>query len=210
MKINIRYATLEDAVAMVEIKNQLSFKNVNGTTTTGGFLLGTSLPTYQEYIANDYCLVAENENQIIGFGIILKNTTLQQSDIWTKRHAANWEVDITKYESPNVCYFEQLAFLQGYTRVVIRLCYQLLRLAFNTHDNLFATTVSSPIMNLAAIPFIEKAGGRKIGRINEVYPEIGHILSDIYLIEKDIYLNRLQHSGLKPLLNRVQYELHII
>jgi hypothetical protein len=64
-------------------------------------------------------------------------------------------------------------------------------------------------MNLAAIPFIEKAGGRKIGRINEVYPEIGHILSDIYLIEKDIYLNRLQHSNLKSLLNRVQYELQI-
>ena len=209
MKINIRYAKLEDAVAMVAIKNRLSFKNINGTTTTGGFLLGTTLQTYQEYIANDYCLVAENEYQIIGFGIILKNTTLQQSDIWTKRHAANWEIDITEYESPNVCYFEQLAFLRGYTRVVIRLCYHLLQLAFNTHENLFTTTVSSPILNLAAIPFIEKAGGRKIGSINEVYPEIGLILSDIYLIEKHIYIKRLEQSGLQPLLNRIPYELQI-
>lgn len=204
MKIKIRYAKPEDAFAMVEIKNQLSFKNVNGTTTTGGFLLGTSLLTYQDYITNDYCLVAENDNQIIGFGIILKNATLQQSDIWTKRHAAHWEINITKYESTNVCYFEQLAFLSGYTRVVIRLCYQLLQLAFNTHDYLFTTTVSSPILNLAAIPFIEKAGGRKIGRIDEVYVEIGPILSDIYLIEKDIYFKRLEHSNLKPFLNKIQ------
>lgn len=187
MNIKIRKALTEDAYSFLKLKENLSFKNVSGETTKGGFLLGTNIEEYQLYIKNDFCLVAENDSQIIGFGIVLKDKTLKNSSIWNKRHQTQWEIDIQSYENNSICYFEQLAFLNGYSRTVIRLCYQLMNLAFEDHETLFTSTVHSPILNLAAVPYILKASGNKVANIDEIYPEIGRIKSDIYKIERVDY-----------------------
>jgi hypothetical protein len=187
MNIKIRKALVEDAYSFLKIKEHLSFKNVSGETTKGGFLLGTNIEEYQLYIKNDFCLVAENDSQIIGFGIVLKDKTLKKSTIWNKRHQTQWEIDIQSYENNKICYFEQLAFLNGYSRTVIRLCYQLMILAFEDHETLFTSTVHAPILNLAAVPYILKASGSKVAIIDEIYPEIGRIQSDIYKIERVDY-----------------------
>lgn len=187
MNIKIRKALVEDGYSFLKIKEQLSFKNVSGETTKGGFLLGTNIEEYQLYIKNDFCLVAENDSQIIGFGIVLKDKTLKNSTIWNKRHQTQWEIDIQSYENNKNCYFDQLAFLNGYSRTVIRLCYQLMNLAFEDHETLFTSTVHEPILNLAAVPYILKASGSKVASIDEIYPEIGRIKSDIYKIEREDY-----------------------
>jgi hypothetical protein len=199
MKTVLRTAVANDAPHFIEIKNQLSFKFVNGKTTTGGFLLGTDIDTYKQYIEKDYCLVVEKEIEkeikIIGFGIVLKNKNLKEAEIWTKRNSATWNINIKDYEQKQVCYFEQLAFIKGYSREVLKLCFNIMSWAYETHSSMITTTVKEPIVNLAAVPYILKAGGQKVGNIKEKYPKIGKINSGIYLIEKEDFIHYTNNSN---------------
>lgn len=197
MSIKIRKARTEDVKGFMDVKNQLPFKYTDENTTTGGFLLGTNEETYLNYIQNDYCLVAEKDEQIIGFGIVLKDESVRKSDVWERRKEANWTIDIDDYEEEKICYFEQLAFLKGYSRQVLRLAYHLVSYAFKQgHQHLFTTTVKFPITNLAAVPYILKASGNKVGNIDEIYPIIGRIQSDIYLINAKEYFPTIEKSNI--------------
>lgn len=182
--MKIRKAREHDTESFIEIKNQLTFENIEGSSTKGGFLLGTDINMYKEYIRNEIVLVAEINKKIVGFGIILKNNTVKKSDIWQKRNAAQWTINIEKYDYEPICYFEQLAFTPGHSRLVIQLCFEIIQIAFIKHIALFTTTVHSPILNLAAVPYVLRAGGTKIGSLKEHYPIIGNIISDIYKISK--------------------------
>ena len=158
----------------------------DGSTTTGGVLLGTDASTYRFFIEQAHCLVAEKEGQIVGFGIILPDHLLRTSDIWRKRAQATWQVNLEKYEPQRLCYFEQLAFLPGNKRLVLILAYNLVKWAFDLGcETLFATTVNQPVLNLAAIPFIRAVHGIKAGNIDEEYPLIGPINSDIFLLSSE-------------------------
>ena len=200
MSIKIRKARTEDVKGFMDVKNQLPFKYTDGRkTTTGGFLLGTNEETYLNYIQNDYCLVAEDNEQIIGFGIVLKDESVRKSDVWERRNEASWTIDIEAYEDEKICYFEQLAFLKGHSRQVLKLAYHLVCFAFQKgHNHLFTTTVKFPITNLAAVPYILKASGNKVGEIDENYPIIGRIQSDIYLINVKEYFSTIENSAFYP------------
>ncbi|MFC6268384.1 hypothetical protein [Frigoriflavimonas asaccharolytica] len=199
--MKIRQAVESDAQYFIEIKDQLHFKNVQGETTSGGFLLGTDIETYQKYIREENVLVGIDDGKIVGFGIMLKNDTVKNTDLWQRKEMANWTINIEKYDFIPTCYFEQLAFLNGYSRLAMRLCYALAQKAFETHDALFTTTVHSPILNLAAVPYILKSGGSKIGNINEYYEQIGNIISDIYKIDKVDFEEKVQKSIFFKFLN---------
>ncbi len=199
MKRRIRIAELKDAAAFVEIKDQLPIQRTDGTTTTGGFLLGTDLITYEYYIENAFCLVAEVDNVIVGFGIIFSDEMLRGSDVWLRRKQANWFINLADWEDNKLCYFEQLAFLPGYKKQVILLTYNLVKWVFDLgYDTLFTTTVKEPVLNLAAIPFINAVEGIKAGNIQEIYPKIGHIISDIYLIDSSVFDQTTKIHNLYP------------
>lgn len=199
MNTRIRKATLNDAEAFMAIKDQLPISMADGTTTKGGFLLGTDIDTYRQFIENEYCLVAEVDTQVVGFGIILKDFTLRASEIWEKRTSADWFINLADYEWQQLAYFEQLAFLKGHKKAVLILCYNLMKWVFEQgYETLFTTTVNKPILNLAAIPFIEAAGGIHAGNIDEFYPKIGQINSDIYLIERKIFSVKVKSLPLFP------------
>ncbi|RYU94252.1 hypothetical protein [Emticicia agri] len=199
MNTRIRKAELNDTEAFIAIKNQLPISMVDGTTTKGGFLLGTDINTYRSFIENDYCLVAEVDTQVIGFGIILKDSTLRASEVWEKRSSADWFINLADYESQRLGYFEQLAFLKGHRKSVLILCYNLVKWVFEQgYETLFTTTVNKPILNLAAIPFIEAVDGIQAGNIDEFYPKIGQINSDIYLIEARTFLEKVKNLPLYP------------
>ncbi len=200
MSTIIRRALPEDAAAFVQIKDQLPLKLSDGGSTKGGFLLGTDLKTYQSYIQNAYCLVAATEQGVVGFGILLPDRLLRESEVWKKRHRAAWYIDLPFYEKQNLCYFEQLAFLPGHRKTVLKLSYTLVKWAFEEgHQTLFATTVNKPVLNLAAIPFIKAAGGIHAGNIDEVYPSIGAINSDIYLMASGLFFQKSAAHSLYPL-----------
>ena len=203
MKSLIRKAELADATRFVEIKNQLPITLIDGTTPTGGFLLGTDAATYRYYIENAFCLVAEVDDKVVGFGIIFTDDMLRQSDVWQRRQFANWNIDLAKYEDKKLGYFEQLAALPGYRKLIVSLAYNLVLWVFDAgYDALFTTTVKEPIANLAAIPFIHAVKGIKAGNIDEVYPLIGPIKSDIYLIEAEMFYAESKAHPLFPFLSQ--------
>jgi hypothetical protein len=192
--MKIRKAKIQDLDRFIDIKNQLSFKNINGKTTKGGFLLGTTAEQYKKFIKNEIVLVAEINNLIVGFGIVLKDETIKNSYIWNKIKEVDWTIDINMIKNNPLCYFEQLAFIPGYSRLAVQLCYEILQIAFKKHSAIITSTIQSPILNLASIPFILNAGGIKIGNIKETYPIIGNLNSDIYIIEKLNYESNILNS----------------
>jgi len=202
MKTIIRKANADDASAFLAIKNQLPMSLADGTTTTGGFLLGTDLETYRFYINNAYCLVAEKDKEVVGFGIILPDALLRNSEVWIKRNSATWYVDLNYYEQQPLCYFEQFAFLPGNKKWAVLLAYNIVKWAFDEgNKTLFTTTVNKPILNLAAIPFIKTVSGIKAGNINEEYPLVGEINSDIYTIDAELFYQKVAEHPLYSFFN---------
>jgi hypothetical protein len=195
MKQMIRRARPEDAPAFMLIKSQLPMPRADDETLSGGFLLGTDEDTYRFYIKNALCLVAEEDNSVVGFGILLPDAMLRASDVWQRRNEAEWEINLALYEHQKLGYVEQLAFLSGHRKLVIALAYNLVCHVFeNGTEVLFTTTVREPVLNLAAVPLILKAGGIRAGSIDEIYPVVGRIISDIWLVEKErFYMKARQH-----------------
>lgn len=199
----IRKANAQDAEAMLHIKNCLPLKKTDGSSTKGGFLLGTNKEQYLKYIEESHCLVAEENNKVVGFGIVLKDQHLKTSDIWLRRKNAKWNIDIENYENINLNYFEQLAFLPGYRTLVVLLAYKLILNSINEGAKyIFATTVHKPILNLAAIPFILSVKGKWVGQIDEFYPIVGEILSDIYLIDLNYFNEEVKNHTLYPFIQK--------
>ena len=156
----------------------------DGSTSTGGFLLGTDPETYQQYIESSICQVAEINGKVVGFAIILPDEILRKSEVWMKRNSVQWTIDLQKYEEQKLCFFEQFAFLPGNKKSAVLLGYHITKHAFDKgFESLFTTTVNKPVVNLAALPFIHAVDGIFAGKIDEVYPFIGEIKSDIYVIE---------------------------
>jgi len=185
MSRKIRKSTIKDAKHFINIKERLPLGTENNHSEQGGFLLGTNIETYQFYINHGLCYTALVSNEIVGFGIILPNELVKQSELWEKRKTVEWSVNLSKLENSNIAYLEQMAFLKGYNKLILILSYNLLQAAFkNGADYILTTTVKKPVLNLAAVPLIKAAGGKLIGNIDELYPKVGEINSDIYLMEK--------------------------
>jgi hypothetical protein len=195
----IRKATLADAPAIFSLKEKLPLRSDGDKTSKGGFLLGTTLEKYVEYINDAYCLVAENRDEIIGFGIIIPDEMLRDTEMWQKRNLVDWKVNISAYEPMKLSYFEQFAFLPGNRRIAVRLAYNLVKKTFDSGaEALFTTTVHKPVKNLAAVPFIYSADGVFAGNIDEYYPIVGQINSDIYVMDRTAFANALVKHPLLP------------
>lgn len=198
----VRIARKEDAPHFIEIKKQLSISYVEGTSTQGGFLLGTDLETYEAYIDLGYCLVAEVEGEVVGFGIVFHDALLRHSDLWKRRDEVNWLIDMNPYETAPIAYFEQLAFKQKHSKLAIELAFVLAKTAFDDgHVALFTTTVTAPIRNLAAIPLIEAVGGIVAGHISEFYESIGPMESDIHCMTAEAFQNKVSHLPVYQMLS---------
>ena len=193
MKQMIRRSVLNDALHFISIKNKLSMPLDSNTTTQGGFLLGTDLDTYKYYIKEGICYSALSFHEVVGFGIVLPNEVVRKSNLWGRRRAAGWNININEIEQNNIAYFEQLAFLNGHRKLVLRLAYKMAKVAFEGGaEFILTTTVKEPIKNLASLPFIHVVGGKKIGSIKENYIVVGELVSDIYLISKTAFHQKVQ------------------
>ena len=193
MKNNIRFSAKGDSTAFVDIKQKLPLPTKEQQTSKGGFLLGTDKETYEFYISQGICLTAYNGDDVVGFGIILPDHLIKGGELWEKRTQVDWTIDIEMLENANVAYLEQLAFLSGNKKLSVILAYNLMHLAFyNGAEFVLTTTVRKPVKNKAAIPFILAAGGSKVGNINEAYPTIGAINSDIYLTTKEQFYRNVK------------------
>jgi hypothetical protein len=78
-----------------------------------------------------------------------------------------------------------------------------LRQAFRKYDNLFGAVVSSPIPNLAPRRLLDSMGWRKVGWIDQDYPEHGRVRYDIYYLNRSEFEKRLQDPAVRRLVERL-------
>ena len=208
MTNKIRPALLKDAKAFIKVKDMLPLPWNQSSSSQGGFLLGTDLNTYQQYIQMGTCLTAVQNKAVIGFGIAFPNEVLKKSELWKKRHAVHWNnhINITLLENQRIAYLEQLAFLKGHQKTAVILAYQLIKKIFNDGaDFVLTTTVKKPVTNEAALPLIRAAGGVKVCNLDEVYAKFGPINSDIHLIAKIEFEARCKKLSIFSLLNHTAH-----
>ncbi len=186
--MRLRRAVREDAAAFLSVKTALPMPK-NLEATGGGFLLGTSLTQYQAFIERDLAWLLESHGRTVGFAVVLVWETLRHSEIWGKRHEVQLEPGGVS-PPERVAYFEQLAVLPEARAGAWYLAYHATCAALAAHDGLLTTTVRQPVTNTAVLPYLRAAGFLRLGSIEETYPEVGQIVSDVHYLPKELFLER--------------------
>ncbi len=199
MSLKLRRAKLTDAEQFINVKKSLPMPSDLSETVRGGFLLGTNIETYRFFIENAFVNVLEDKGKIVGFAIILPGALLRNSEIWQRKSEIRWDnFEPNTFEDKAICYFEQLAVLpdRKFRFFGISLAYLTLLQAFTSHEAMFTTIVKEPVFNQAAIPFLENVSGKCVGEVNEVYPEVGNLVSKIYFVERQRFYQETQKHRL--------------
>ncbi|MDQ3396450.1 MAG: hypothetical protein M3511_01545 [Deinococcota bacterium] len=205
MKVTVRAGVPADAPSFVCLKERLRMPP--GTQTRrGGFVLGTSLEQYGRHLSHDQVIVAEALEGLVGFSIVLKHDRFVNSELWKKKDAARLTLPPQALAGRRVAYYEQLAFMPGYAaRVYAKyVAFINLYLALQDHGSVVATVVRKPVHNRAALPFLSAAGFQWIGSIDEHYPEYGAIGSDIYHLDSDDFVARLERPSFASLIRKAR------
>lgn len=168
---------------MLDVKHALRLDPAR--PAAGGFLLGASADAYAWYVRHAHVHVLEDDDGAIGgFAVALPDPVLRAGEVWARRREIAWEGGgWDALECARVGYFDQLAVRprRRYRIYAAVLAASALRaLAEGGHQHVFATVVREPVRNLASLPLLTAAGARRIGQIDETYPEVGRIVSDVY------------------------------
>lgn len=190
----IRPATFEDVPAMIDIKESLTFAGQSETSAEGGFLLGADEQGYMARISCGCSWVLDVDG-VKGFSIVLPDQALRMSELWHRRSDIQWSVTFDDLESKQLGYFDQLAVSKGSWRThapVLAITTILDFLSLNP-DYLLSTTVLKPVQNLAAVPYLQYLGGNRVGQIDEVDPNVGQLLSEVWLAKESSLRHFLAH-----------------
>ena len=192
----LRPATLQNVPAFLTLKRELVFEVTTGTTTRGGFLLGTDAEGYAQRIQDGEAWVMD-DGEVQGFAIVLPDAPFRDSEVWQRRDVVRWDgIDPERFDRERLCYFDQLAVRRGSfrnRRWGACLAFHTLRRVLLGHDHLITATVSEPVINLAAVPYLRRAGATCVGRLDEVYEPIGPLVSDIWLLSRESLEHRMAH-----------------
>jgi hypothetical protein len=198
MNVKIQSAVPDDAHSIVEIATQVKLQLHKAKTyQQRGFLIENSLEQYQYFIAHDDVLVVKDtlSNHTIGFSIVLGFETIEKYGIQQKAEKINWKKSfINNFKQRKFAFYEQIAFLPRYSKslYVLYLGFISLWRTFKQYDDLFGAVVRYPIQNKAPMQFIEYMEWRKVGSINENYPEYGQIGYDIYYLDRRSFEEKLK------------------
>lgn len=212
MNIIIRKAEIADAEAFLKVKEELKMPLVD-ETARGGFLLGTSLEQYRFFIEHAFVRVLEDleKARVVGFSIILPDEVLRASELWQKKELIRWDnFDAVTLENKKISYYEQLAILPdaAYRRYSFLLAFSNAKdVVMAGHDCMITTIVNYPVRNRAALPFLEAIGCRHIGEVEEVYPHVGRVHSDIYFVDKATFGEKINTH---PIIKKVITDLNEI
>jgi ribosomal protein S18 acetylase RimI-like enzyme len=205
MPVIIRDARLDDAPACLEIKRELHLSNLE--PQRGGFLLGTTLEGYEALIGQDHVIVAEDAGRVLGFVILLGQENLMRSDLWARASKAKLTLPVEHVLARGrIAYVEQLAMRPAFSsRVYAKyLAYHSLQRAFQDHATVFTTVVREPVNNDAILPFLEVAGFASVGSIEEDYPDVGQIRSEIFALSSQVFQASLQQANFQLFLRKGQ------
>ncbi len=192
--MRIRRATGADVAALLDIKQSLRFEAPEARSTRGGFLLGTDAAGYRQRLADGRVWVLD-DGEVVGFAIVLPDAGFRSSEVWRRRDAVRWHTtDPAMLSAARLCYYDQLAVRRLGFRVKrwgAALALTALLDVLPEHDHLVTGTVHAPVLNLAAVPYLERVRGHIAGRLDEVDPVVGPILTDIWLVERRAVQARL-------------------
>ncbi|HYH80163.1 MAG TPA: hypothetical protein VEX86_10205 [Longimicrobium sp.] len=181
----LRRAIAADVDGLLAVKRELRLDAAAAASPDGGFLLGASPERYAYYVEHADVRVLEDDNGgVAGFAVTLPDAVLRASDLWASRRSIAWDGGgWDEVEAVPVAYFDQLAVrpqrrLRTYAPALAFAALGVL--AATGHRHVFATTVREPVFNRASHPLLTAAGARRVGEIEETYPEVGRILSDVY------------------------------
>ena len=180
--MKIRPAEYTDIPEMLQVKRNLVLSESEEVSTRGGFLLGSDEAGYRLRIAQQLTWVIDDDG-VKGFSIVLPDHALRASDIWARRDEVQWTIDPAPIEASSLGYFDQLAVLPGPWRSLAPVLAIVSIMDFMRHkpDYVISSTVIKPVINLAAVPYLQFLGGKQVGVLDEVDPVIGQLVSDIWL-----------------------------
>ena len=190
----IRPATLADTPDIIQIKESLTLTNSSATSTNGGFLLGADELGYRMRISCG-CVWVLDVDGVKGFAIILPDQALRMSELWHRRTDIEWSMTVDDLEEKRLGYFDQLAVAMGPWRThapILAITTILDFLALNP-DYLLSTTVLKPVQNLAAVPYLKYLGAQPVGKIDEIDPKVGQLLSEVWLAKHSSLRHFIDH-----------------
>lgn len=189
----LRRARPEDVNAMLDIKRALGFASQDGVSVRGGFLLGTDRDGYLERVAHGLSWVLD-DGGVQGFSIVLPDRVFRGSEIWARRDQVQWSVDPSCFDSGEIGYFDQLAVRAGSSRLrseaLALALAPVVELMEAGAQYMMSTTVTQPVQNLAAVPYLRRLGAKRVGVIDEHYPDFGDLVSDVWAVDRRGYLAR--------------------
>ena len=190
----IRPATIVDIPAMIEIKESLTFEHHSESSSAGGFLLGADEQGYKARIAFGYTWVLDVDG-VKGFSILLPDQALRMSELWHRRIDIEWSLEFEDLESKCLGYFDQLAVAKGPWRTYapILAITTIIHFLSSNPDYLLSTTVLKPVQNLAAVPYLQYLGAQPVGKIDEIDPNIGQLLSEVWLADQSSLKHFINH-----------------
>lgn len=195
--LHLRPARPDDVPGLLAVKRSLRMAPGAGETSRGGFLLGADADAYRQAIHRASTWVLADADGVQGFAIVLPDPVFRAGPIFARRDRVRWRLDdLDRLLAGRLAYYDQLAVRRGgplHRRWGAALALAALWPVIETHDHLVTTTVLAPVRNLAAVPYLKRVGGRPVGDLDEVYPEIGPLVSQLWLAERGHVLDRLRH-----------------
>ena len=206
----IRPAMSSDISEIIQIKEALAFDTPSTTSSIGGFLLGADENGYRMRIASG-CVWILDVNGVKGFAIVLPDQALRKSELWHRRSAIKWSITFEDLEDKHLGYFDQLAVAKGPWRshAPVLAITTILDFLSTSPDYLLSTTVLKPIQNLAAVPYLKYLGATSVGTIDEVDPNVGQLLSEVWLAEQMSLRHFINHPPSQKIAGYIeQAKLH--
>lgn len=191
--LRLRAGEPGDAEAMLAIKRRLRMQPDPGDgaqSSRGGFLLGSTLAQYEALLASAQVDVLLDGAAVVGFVTALPDAALRQSDLWQRRAQIGGGFgaeELAALEALQLGYLDQLALLPDpkYRLCGPALAYRAAARLFEAGcELLFATVVARPVRNLVTRPLLAAVGAVQLGSIEELYPEVGAITSDVFCITR--------------------------
>lgn len=190
--LRLRAGEPGDAEAMLSVKQRLRMQpDRAGDASRGGFLLGSTRAQYEALLRLAHVDILLDRGAVVGFITALPDAVLRESDLWQRRAQIAGDggvVDpaaLAALEARRLGYIDQLAVLPDplYRPYGPVLAYRALTRLFAAGSELvFATVVARPVRNLATLPMLAAVGAVRLGAIDEVYPEVGPVTSDVYYV----------------------------
>ncbi len=192
-RLRLRPGAPGDGAAMVAIKERLRMTPDDGDAASrGGFLLGSSRSQYEALIEGAQVDVLQDDGAVVGFVTALPDEALRRSDVWARREQIALGEDLAAgglaaLEDLRLGYIDQLALLPDprYRLCAPALAFHALQRLFDRGSELvFTTVVARPVRNLVSRPLLAAVGAIRLGSIDERYPEVGAITSDVFCITR--------------------------